>query len=45
MGAEDLNRYFSKDPYKWQEVHEKMLKIIMHYGNAKQKHKISLHTF
>ena len=35
MGAENLNKYFSIEAYKWQQVHEKMLKIIMHYRNVK----------
>ena len=45
--AEDLNRHFSKEDIHTdgQEVHEKVLNITNHQGNANQNHTdISPHT-
>ena len=34
--TENLNRHFSRKTHKWQQVHEKMLNITHHQGNANQ---------
>ena len=35
--AEDLNSHFSKKTYRWL-LHEKVLNITNHQGNANQNH-------
>ena len=43
--AEDLNNlHFSNEDTDRQQVHENMLHVINHKGNANQNHEISPHT-
>ena len=42
--AEDLNRCFSKRNTNGQQMHEKMLNITNHEGNANQNHNEVYHT-
>ena len=44
MGKESKQTFFQRRHTDGQQVHEKMLNITNHQGNADQNHEISPHT-
>ena len=43
--AEDLNKHFFKEEYRWQQAHEKVFHVANYERNASQNHnEISPHS-